>query len=85
MSILNALKALYKKATGKQAAGGSIAAVVQDLADNWPAAPGAATRSTPGLVKQAAPVAGAAGDTPTKAEFNALLTALQAAGILAAE
>lgn len=133
MTILNALKALYNKVTSKTASGGSIGAVVQELADNCPegggstvvvdstlsksgqaadakatgdalngkaltththtasqitdlpAAPGNATTATAGLVKQAANVAAAAGDTPTKAEFDGLLTALKDAGIMAAD
>lgn len=48
-----------------------------------PAAPGNATTSKAGLVKQAAAVEDAAGETPTKAEFNALLAALREAGIVA--
>lgn len=131
MTILNALKALYNKVTSKTASGGSIGAVVQELADNWPedgasvtidasltktgqaadakatgdalngkapaththtasqitdlpAAPGNATTATAGLVKQAEAVAAAAGDSPTKAEFDGLLTALKSAGIMAA-
>lgn len=131
MTILNALKALYNKVTSKTASGGSIGAVVQELADNWPeagasvtidasltktgqaadakatgdalngkaptththtasqitdlpAAPGQATTAKAGLVKQAAAVEAAAGDTPTKAEFDGLLTALKSAGIMAA-
>lgn len=43
-----------------------------------------ASADTPGLVKQAAHVSGAAGETVTKAEFQALLDALTSAGILAA-
>lgn len=132
MTILNALKALYNKVTSKTASGGSIGAVVQELADNWPedgasvtidasltqtgqaadakatgdalngksptththtasqitdlpAAPVNATTATAGLVKQAANVAAASGDTPTKAEFDGLLTALKNAGIMAAD
>lgn len=131
MTILNALKALYNKVTSKTASGGSIGAVVQELADNWPeagasvtidasltktgqaadakatgdalngkaptththtasqitdlpAAPGNATTAKAGLVKQAANVAAAAGESPTKAEFDGLLTALKSAGIMAA-
>lgn len=131
MTSLNALKALYNKVTSKTASGGSIGAVVQELADNWPeagasvtidasltktgqaadakatgdalngkaptththtasqitdlpAAPGNATTATAGLVKQAANVAAAAGESPTKAEFDGLLTALKNAGIMAA-
>lgn len=48
-----------------------------------PAAPGNATTAKAGLVKQAAAVADAVGETPTKAEFNTLLAALRAAGIVA--
>lgn len=131
MTILNALKALYNKVTSKTASGGSIGAVVQELADNWPegggstvvidstlskigqaadakatgdalngkapaththtasqitdlpAAPGNATTAKAGLVKQAAAVADAVGEPPTKAEFDTLLAALRAAGIVA--
>lgn len=131
MTILNALKTLYNKITSKSASGGSIGAVVQELADNWPessgstvvidntlsktgqaadakatgdalngkaptththtasqitdlpAAPGNATTAKAGLVKQAAAVAAAAGESPTKAEFDSLLTALKNAGIMA--
>lgn len=131
MTILNALKALYNKVTSKTASGGSIGAVVQELADNWPegdgstvvidstlsksgqaadakatgdalngkapaththtasqitdlpAAPGNATTATAGLVKQAEAVEAAAGESPTKAEFDGLLTALKNAGIMA--
>lgn len=46
--------------------------------------PSAATPTAAGVVKQAANVAAAAGEAPTKAEFDALLAALQAAGIMAA-
>ena len=132
MTIMNALKALYNKVTSKTASGGSIGAVVQELADNWPegggstvvidstlsksgqaadakatgdalndkapaahthtasqitdlpAAPGNATTAKAGLVKQAASVAAAAGESPTKAEFDGLLTALKSAWIMAA-
>ena len=48
-----------------------------------PAAPGNATTSKAGLVKQAAAVEDAAGEAPTKAEFDALLAALREAGIVA--
>ena len=43
----------------------------------------AASASALGGVKQAANVPTAVGETPTKAEFDALLTALQNAGIMA--
>lgn len=43
----------------------------------------AATTSVAGSVKQSALVANAAGANPTKAEFDALLTALKNAGIMA--
>ena len=46
--------------------------------------PTAATTSKAGLVKQAALVAEASGETVTKEEFNALLTSLKNAGIMAA-
>lgn len=42
-----------------------------------------ASASTPGLVKQAAHVASASGENVTAAEFEALLDALEAAGIVA--
>ena len=48
-----------------------------------PAAPGNATTSKAGLVKQAAAVEDAAGEAPTKAEFDALLADLRVAGIVA--
>lgn len=44
-----------------------------------------ATEAVAGLVKQSALVAEAAGEAPTAAEFKALLDALKAAGIMAAE
>lgn len=44
---------------------------------------GAATTAKAGVVKQAAAVANAAGAAPTAAEFNALVAALKAAGIMA--
>lgn len=43
-----------------------------------------ATETTAGIVKKAANVATAAGDNPTAAEFNALIAALIAAGIMSA-
>lgn len=51
----------------------------------YPVVPGKATTETAGTVKQAANVALAAGEAPTKAEFNALITALINAGIMADE
>lgn len=42
-----------------------------------------ATKTTAGIVKQAALVANAAGANPTQAEYNALLTALKTAGLMA--
>lgn len=47
-------------------------------------APAAATKTTAGVVKQAANVAVAADTAPTKAEFDALIAALVAAGIMEA-
>jgi len=46
---------------------------------------GAATESTPGLVKMAANVAAIEGETVTVEKFNALLAALIDAGIMADE
>lgn len=86
MQIIDALKALHQKVTSKAANSGSIAGVVEELAQNWPAAPGtpgAATTEQAGLVKQAASVAAATGEAPTKAEFDGLITALKNAGIMA--
>ena len=51
----------------------------------YPVLPIEATASTAGIVKQSANVAVTAGEAPTKAEFNALITALVTAGIMAAE
>ena len=45
--------------------------------------PTTATTAKAGIVKQAANVAAAAGETVTKEEFSALLTSLQTAGIMA--
>jgi hypothetical protein len=44
-----------------------------------------ATTAAAGLVKQSVKVAAAAGEAPTKAEFDALIAALVTAGIMAAE
>ena len=51
---------------------------------NASAAPAAATATKAGVVKKAANVAAAAGEAPTKAEFDALIAALVAAGIMEA-
>ena len=51
----------------------------------YPVVPEEATTETAGTVKQAANVALAAGVAPTKAEFDALITALIAAGLMAAD
>lgn len=50
----------------------------------YPVLPVAATAETVGIVKQAANVAEAAGESPTAAEFKALLDALILAGVMAA-
>lgn len=86
MLIIEALKALYKKATAKDATETSITGIVQELADNWPEAceAGTATTEKAGLVKQGTAVADATGENPTKAEYNALLASLRTAGIIAA-
>lgn len=44
---------------------------------------GTATKTVAGTVKQAAACAAAAGTAPTKAEFDAVITALKNAGIMA--
>jgi hypothetical protein len=49
----------------------------------YPVVPEEATTETAGTVKQAENVALATGEAPTKAEFNALITALIAAGLMA--
>ncbi len=49
----------------------------------YPVLPVAATTTTAGIVKQAVNVAVAAGDAPTKAEFDALIAALITAGAMA--
>lgn len=51
----------------------------------YPVLPEEATAEAAGIVKQATNVAEAAGAAPTAAEFKALLDALIAAGIMAAE
>lgn len=51
----------------------------------YPVVPGEATTEAAGIVRQAANVALAADEAPTKAEFDALITALIAAGLMAAE
>ena len=52
MLIIDALKALYKKTTTKDAAATSIAGVVQEMADNWPAAGGAGAATTENLLQK---------------------------------
>jgi hypothetical protein len=49
----------------------------------YPVVPEEATTETAGTVKQAANVALATGDAPTKTEFNALINALIEAGLMA--
>jgi hypothetical protein len=51
----------------------------------YPVVPEEATTETAGTVKQAANVALATGDAPTKTEFNALINALIEAGLMAAD
>lgn len=50
---------------------------------NKPTIPTTATKDKAGTVKQCGLVASATGETVTKAEFEALLTALKSAGIMA--
>lgn len=57
--------------------------LMNDLEKRADEKPTTANKSTPGLVKQCAFVAEPAGETVTKAEFNALRTALIDAGIMA--
>lgn len=51
----------------------------------YPVVPEEATTETAGTVKQAVNVSLAEDETPTKEEFNALITALITAGLMAAE
>lgn len=80
MSILDALKALCKKVTTKDSSCGDISGVLHDIAEKWPSQ---ADTITPGFVKQGIAVQNAVGEAPTAEEFNALLTSLRAAGIIA--
>lgn len=57
---------------------------IAERLDGAGAAPAAATKTAAGVVKQAANVAVAADTAPTKAEFDALIAALIAAGIMEA-
>lgn len=75
MSNLEALKNLGAVVTGGspgEIPGDKNADVIQYMAEHW-------------NVKQAAAVPEAAGETVTQAEFKALLDALKAAGVMAAE
>lgn len=88
MNILDAMTELYTKVVGSAPTPeNNIGGMIHQLAEKWPTSggesPANATTETPGLVKQAGNVAAAAGDTPTKAEFDGLLTALKDAGIMA--
>lgn len=75
MTTTKALAKLYKTITGSEARN-SIGRILSDLADNWSTAvPGAG-------LEPAANVAKAAGTAPTKAEFDALIDALVAAGLM---
>lgn len=71
MTTTKALAKLYKAITGSEGRN-SAAKILSDLADNW-------ASSVP---QQGVAVADAA-STPTKAEFNALLASLRAAGVIA--
>ena len=96
MLVLDALKALCKKATAKDSPSGDISGVLHDMAENWASGGStaaidntltksgqeAATSAKLGLVKQAAAVLDAVA-APTQEEFNALLASLRAAGIIA--
>ena len=75
MTTTKALAKLYMAVVGSEGRN-SAAKILSDLADNWSTAvPGAA-------LEPAANVAKAAGSAPTKAEFDALIDALVAAGLM---
>lgn len=85
-SVVDAKRAYYQAATGSDE--GSVA-VLETLFYEQAAAGTAvvvpeATPTVEGTVKQAAFQADAVGVSPTKAEYDALLAALVAAGIMAA-
>lgn len=77
-----ALTATQKKLISNMTPGSAkvkLGDVVSDAVD----ATNPASADVAGVVKLAAAVANAAGTTPTKAEFDALLTSLRASGALA--
>ena len=78
-----ALSASFKKIINNLTPG-ACKVKLGDLLDGAIAASQPATASTAGTVKQGAAVAAAAGSAPTKAEFDALLVSLRAAGVIAA-
>lgn len=84
-SLTKTGQAADAKATGDALNGKALATHTHTASQitDLPAAPGNATTAKAGLVKQAAAVADAVGETPTKAEFDTLLAALRAAGIVA--
>ena len=87
MKIKEALVDLAEQISGESnLSAKDIADAILLVADKFPEssdAPGNATTTTSGLVKQGAAVADAAGDEPTAAEFKALLDSLRTAGIIA--
>lgn len=84
MSIKAELIALAEKVSGESnLSAADIAAAIALLAAKMPEAPGNATASAAGLVKQGVAVADAAGEAPTAAEFKALLDSLRTAGVIA--
>ena len=84
MSIKAELIALAEKVSGESnLSAADIAAAIALLAAKMPEAPGTATTTTAGLVKQGVAVADAAGSAPTAAEFKALLDSLRDSGAIA--
>ncbi|MBQ6430836.1 MAG: hypothetical protein IJJ99_03040 [Oscillospiraceae bacterium] len=84
MSIKAELIALAEKVSGESnLSAADIAAAIALLAAKMPEAPGTATTTTAGLVKQGVAVPDAAGETVTGTEFNALLASLRGGGSVA--
>lgn len=80
MLIVDALRALSAKVTAQESDANDIAGVINDMAQGFSLPK--ATAQTVGGVKQGVAVNNAAA-APTQEEFNALLTSLRNAGIIA--
>ena len=78
MAITAAIKKLLNNISP-----GSKKAGLGDLIADLQGKTGTATTAKAGIVKQGVTVAAAAGFTPTKAEFDALVTSLKDAGVIA--